>query len=351
MDKKLIPSLNGIRAISILIVIFSHFKILNNFIRNNFYPALILENGALGVNIFFVISGFLITKLLIAEEEKKGQVSLKNFYIRRILRIFPAYYFLLIIYYLLQNFKLIQLSNSSWISALTYSKFLNHSLDVYSEHLWSLSVEEWFYLFWPFIFIYLPRRRLLIALIVIILVPLIRLYGYNHKIYLFEIDGLTLFQRADGLMIGCIIALFYEKSLQLSIKIFKFIKFPKLLLLIFFCFAVFLENLNIKHHLHLGIFLIPLLGSGGTITLLFIGLLILFSINDKTSWWYFFLNSKIMNYLGKLSYSLYLWQQIIIYGSLGFVSNKPYNLFFTFLLANISHYFIERPFLKLKNKF
>jgi len=105
MTKNHIPSLNGLRAISILMVVASHLY------RHNFLPDNVLVrsirlwffNGALGVNVFFIISGFLITGLLIGEKENYGKISLKKFYLRRTIRIFPAYYFLLIVYSALQH--------------------------------------------------------------------------------------------------------------------------------------------------------------------------------------------------------------------------------------------------------
>ena len=159
------------------------------------------------------------------EELKNNKVSLKKFYIRRVLRIFPAYYTLLFIYFLLQHFNVIYLSSASWTTALLYSKFLNHSLDTYSAHLWSLSVEEWFYFFWPFIFVFFPKKRRVFAMFIIIIVPVIRIYAYHHhKISFLDISELTLFHRADTLMIGCLMALYYEKALLISTKIFSFVK-------------------------------------------------------------------------------------------------------------------------------
>jgi peptidoglycan/LPS O-acetylase OafA/YrhL len=346
---KVIPSLNGIRAISILIVIFSHYHILTQSLRR-FYPLQILENGALGVNVFFAISGFLITYLLIEEEKKYGKISLKNFYKRRTLRIFPAYYFLLLVYFILQKNHLIYLSDHSWLSALTYTKYFNHSLDVYSEHLWSLSVEEHFYLFWPFIFVLLPSKRTVFLLFFIIAIPLVRIYAYNHTCKYFEIDSLTIFQRADSLMFGCLLAIHYEKFCFYFDKIFKVVKYPLLLVLLLLSLIIYIDEINTSFHLHLGLLTVPLLGASGTITILIILMLIVYSIN-YTGLWYSFLNSRIMDYIGRLSYSLYLWQQVIIFGSLGFISERPYSLLAIFLMANFSYYFIERPFFSLKNKF
>lgn len=345
---KIIPSLNGLRAISIILVIFSHVGILNDTLHK-FFPLLILESGALGVNVFFAISGYLITKLLLDEEKKYGRVSLTNFYKRRTLRIFPAYYFLLLVYFILQKYQLIFLSNQSWITALTYTKYFNHSADGISEHLWSLSVEEHFYLLWPFAFVFLPSKRSFILIIFIIIVPLIRIYGYSHTIPYFEIDNLTIFQRADSLMAGCLLAIHYDKFCLYTEKIFKAVKFPLLFILLLLVAIICIDEMNKAYGLHLGIITIPFLGQSGTITIAVILMLIIYSIN-YSGWWFTFLNNRVMDYIGRLSYSLYLWQQVIIFGSLGYISKKPYVFLAIFIAANFSYFIIEKPFLSFKNK-
>src|ERR1700710_2420018 len=151
--KNQIPSLGGLRALSILIVLAGHFveagyvTINRNSLLYNFF------DSGFGVNIFFVISGFLITTLLIKEEIANKEISLKKFYIRRIIRIFPAYYFVVLSYFLLEFcFHLIHFSNISWLTTLTFTKYLSPDFDWLSAHFWSLSVEEHFYLIFPLCF-------------------------------------------------------------------------------------------------------------------------------------------------------------------------------------------------------
>ena len=110
------PSIDGLRAISIIMVILNHllsnFKEVSNILFSNIILKSIfriLSDGQLGVNIFFLISGFLITSILL-NEELNSEISIRNFYIRRTLRIFPAYYFLLLVYFILQYFNFIILS-------------------------------------------------------------------------------------------------------------------------------------------------------------------------------------------------------------------------------------------------
>jgi peptidoglycan/LPS O-acetylase OafA/YrhL len=105
MNKLKYPSLNGLRAISIILVLFHHLGINNN-IFQRFSEVdwldnvlILLQDGHLGVNIFFVISGFLITSIMMNEEKNTNTISLKNFYLKRAFRILPAFYFLLIVYF------------------------------------------------------------------------------------------------------------------------------------------------------------------------------------------------------------------------------------------------------------
>jgi peptidoglycan/LPS O-acetylase OafA/YrhL len=320
------------------------------------FPGCIFFNGEVGVNIFFVISGFLITKLLIQEEAINGQISLKNFYIRRICRIFPAYYFLLLVYFVLQLFSILYFTKASWLSSIFYYKYVNGTGgDWESSHFWSLSVEEQFYLIWPFLFAFCRKYRTRFAFVIIVLVMIFRLNAYYKfwHIPLFDLDN-TIFQRADALMIGCIFALYEEK---ISNRLFKFINNPitpfALLFLIAFLIAGFLNSWNINYHLRLGFLLIPLgiaEGRAGLLVNILIVLLVLVSIKSNGAW-FKFLNFKWMNHIGKLSYSLYLWQQMFIADKLGIFNKFPVNIICIFITASFSYYIIEKPFLKLKGAF
>src|SRR5580692_6717505 len=132
-----LPSLYGLRACSIAFVILYHFFRFTYPIDDDILLRIPFLSGRFGVNVFFVISGFLITYLLMKEEDKTGTVSLKDFYIRRVLRIFPAYYFLLLVYFILQELGYIHISHEAWLTALTYTKYLNYLHEYYTSHAWS----------------------------------------------------------------------------------------------------------------------------------------------------------------------------------------------------------------------
>lgn len=347
VPKNYIYSLNGLRAISILLVIISH-VLEQNFADTKSIWKLALLNGGLGVHIFFVLSGFLITTMLLREESKYETVSLKQFYLRRLFRIFPAYYFLLFIYLLLQLNGTIHLSTFSWFTSLSYLKFTNWQLDWPTAHFWSLSIEECFYLFWPFIFKYFKNVRNRVALTIVILVPLIRVL--EAKLDSGGSNELSLFQRGDALMWGCIFAIYQSRLLFFIQNIVKGKKY--LLLLPFFVIIALkvIEMVDGVYNLHFGAFNIPIGGTVGTIAQICIGIIILISISYKNLW-FRFLNTSVMNFIGRISYSLYLWQQIFFYDGLGSLSYFPLNLFIIFVAALFSYHLIEKPFLKVKTKF
>jgi peptidoglycan/LPS O-acetylase OafA/YrhL len=336
---KIIPSLNGLRAISILIVIFSHLIIYSHIVEEqSFWGSMI--NGAFGVNIFFIISGFLITNLLLKEEEQNGKISMKRFYIRRILRIFPVYYSYLIVCGIMQLSGVIHLNNLAWLTSLTYTRlFYTHGME--TAHFWSLSMEEGFYLIWPFVFSISIAFRKKFALTFIILIPLLRILRESHGFSFGNLSG-------DSIMWGCVFAI-YQKEIMSTLN--KFAKKSALYLLLPFAWLFLL--IFIKDYLNNSS---PLIYSGfisptSTISDICIGLIIFISIQFSNNYWFKLLNLRVMNKLGILSYSIYVWQQLFFSSHIGFLSQFPINIIFILVAATISYYFIESPFIALKSRF
>lgn len=346
------PSINGLRGISILLVIIHHLnerdhifkmfkdiKILEPFIS-------FLEDGHLGVNVFFVISGFLITSLLLIEESSSKKISLKNFFIRRTIRIFPAYYFLLLVYFILQFLNIINISKSSWITSLTYTKYFNWQLDWFTSHAWSLSIEEHFYILWPLLFMLGKKQRKFTALLIVFLVPIIRFYTYYNPIS--WVNDLTIFTRVDSIVIGCLFALYKDRILALVslkwkmvfwvslISLFLLRYFPVFSDYVFLGSSIIYKGLGLTH---------------GTIANLLIALIMMYAVFGPQKTFYKLLNSHFFNYLGIISYSLYLWQQLFISRIDNWIFIFPQNLVFIFGMGIFSYYIIEKPFLKFKNRF
>ena len=149
-----LPSLDGLRAVSILLVLGWH---LNDRNRIPGFGYVTYYYGTLGVQIFFVISGFLISWLLLADEAAAGSVSLRSFYARRALRILPVQFAYLAVLALLTLTTALRWSGCEVATALTYTKDI--ACQTWADaHLWSLSVEEQFYLIWPVVLILVCLR-------------------------------------------------------------------------------------------------------------------------------------------------------------------------------------------------
>ncbi|RZK04904.1 MAG: acyltransferase [Flavobacterium sp.] len=334
---KTIPSLNGIRAICIVLVIGSHAHHASNFplgvdtIWNYFF------NGALGVTVFFVLSGFLITYLLLKEEEENHGVSLPNFYFRRAIRIFPVYYFLLFTYFLFHLAGIIHIPLSHWLTSLTYTKNFGYGSWI-DGHLWSLAVEEQFYLVWPLIFKFASRRnRELFAFAIVFISPVFRAISYKYLGSGFTM--MSFFTNMDCLMIGCLSAIFLPRIMN-SFNRYKQnqIRLIAMLLIV----AVWYLQINFI----VGFLTVPF---GRTLTSLCAAALIVSFGFFKYGIGYKFLNLKFINYLGILSYSIYIWQQMFFSDALGIFSKLPYNYLFIFVVAMTSYHFVEKPILKLRS--
>jgi peptidoglycan/LPS O-acetylase OafA/YrhL len=212
-----IPSLDGLRAVSIGLVLALHTLQRYNVKHPMSRIWYGIFDGGTGVLIFFVISGFLITTLLLQEQQKRGSISLRGFYFRRALRILPPLYLYVVVLLLLGLAGRLVVTKIDIYSALFF--FHNYAAGaMFSlEHFWSLSIEEQFYLIWPFVLIWCLRRpgeegkrkAARVALAVVVLSPILRvvsfahsphIWGYLHNPYSFHVH-------ADSLMFGCLIAL------------------------------------------------------------------------------------------------------------------------------------------------
>jgi len=310
--------------------------------------------GQLGVNVFFIVSGFLITVLMLEEETLNGNVNLKKFYARRAFRIFPAFYFLLLTYFLLQLAGILHFHINSWITSLTYTKYfpIRNGTEWESDHLWSLSVEEHFYLLWPFIFRFLKPYRVKIAWLIILIIPIVRGINFWNGGEALNAEG-TIFHRADALMMGCLLAIYRKRVLD---WVFRIVEKNKLMIFLpaagLFLTVVVLKLVSLRLHSPVEGAVIRASGrSTGTFTCIFECLAIVVSISFTNNMWYQFLNSGVMSYIGKLSYSLYLWQQIFFSHQVGLLSHFPINIFCIFAAAIVSYNLVEKPFLRIKSKF
>jgi peptidoglycan/LPS O-acetylase OafA/YrhL len=329
-----IPGLDGLRAISILIVLCAHSM------GTPHMPAIPNTEvfGDLGVRTFFVISGFLITTLLRAEYEKTGRISLRDFYIRRVYRIFPAFYVYLAVILVLAAIGWITVPTQDAVFAATYTMNFHAQRAWWLGHLWSLAVEEQFYLLWPLVMAVLrPQRALWFAVGGIAAAPVLRVLAW---IVWPDIRPLT--DQAfpfvfDALATGCVLALARERleSSPLYVTWLDSSTFWLLPMACIVALAVPRAGFN--------------LAFGVTLGNIGIAMAIHRCVRHPTKWVGRVLEARPFVYVGALSYSLYLWQQPFVnrHGD-SIVNSFPLHLACAFSVAMLSYYFVEQPVLALR---
>lgn len=345
---KTIPSLNGWRAIAVTLVILGHLKLTqpNNSIIYKILDFLI--DPGFGVRIFFVLSGFLITTLLIKEKHKTGKINIRNFFIRRFLRIAPVLWLYLIVIAILNQLFRFNLTLLHFLGPLLYVNNFNFFPGIWLVgHTWSLAVEEQFYLIWPFLFKY-AKNILYIGLFFILITPIIIIVTY-FKPQSSTILLAPFFKPAAAIFTGAVLAFIWSKNFY-QININKYLKRFAFYLLILMALLISI----LRHYFIFGTVLSP---GGDTLLNPIICYLIVFSIlTERHTPVYKILNHPMVIKIGILSYSIYIWQQLFIIPK-GMFSNWgqyfafPVNILVIAIVAWLSHHYFEQPFLKLKYKF
>lgn len=335
LDRGRIPSLDGLRGIAILFVLLAHGSQTHGF-PVPFVSHFALVFGSVGVETFFVLSGFLITTLMERERQKKGSLDLRGFYWRRSLRIAPAYLCYLLVVAGLQGLGIAHLRPKEWIAALTYTVNWISAPSWEIGHVWSLSIEEHFYLLWPVAFVLLPEQgktRLLAGcLISCLTLRMIVLIWFPEWTKLAEICTLT---RLDSIAVGCLIAL-KGQTPDWRIRLDRVSRYwPLFTLILSAALGGSLLSTKIHH------------GLTYSLTSLCLGVLLWTAVRFNPVW----LNSQILSVIGTGSYSLYLWQQLFLNPKLNsWWTAFPANLFLTCLTAWVSYRFVELPCLILKER-
>jgi peptidoglycan/LPS O-acetylase OafA/YrhL len=337
------PEIDGLRGISVLLVIFYHFEY-------KIFNKVIFTGGYIGVDIFFIISGYLITLIILNEKKYSDCFSFKNFYLRRARRILPAFFFfiisaLLLGYFFLLTESFIDLGNSG-LSSLTFlSNFYYYltQIEYYTAptylrpllHTWSLSVEFQFYIFFPIIFVITVKIFNRFKIFVLIAGFLFSLFLSNylvktHNLINFYMLPPRIFEFLTGSIAAVIVV---DKSIKINQKILNFLSIIGVVLI--FLMSVILDNKT----LHPSIISLPLVV--GTFFLI---------INTEKNYINDLLSKKIINYLGKISFSLYLAHFLLIAFYMNAYNQYPdniqklYILILTLLVGHFSYLYIEQPF-------
>lgn len=343
----IIPSLDGIRAVAVLIVFLSHAGF------DTIVP------GGLGVTIFFFLSGYLITTLMRLELERTGRVNLRHFYVRRLLRIWPSFYLVLIIGAALTSLNVIQgkIDLSAFLAQLLH--FANYQQIFWGGNVtpgsgvfWSLAVEEHFYLFFPLIYLAISNRRsaksafsILMALCLIFLgwrLCLIWLLDSSHYHTFYSSDT-----RFDSLLFGCGLAIYknpvIDTSEQPGEKQLKYFFLPIGIALLIFTLLYRAESFRETFRYTIqGVALYP----------------IFIAAINYPNWWPFrLLNSMAARFVGVLSYSLYLVHHTVIIVAFQYLHDyaMPIKvlvaLFVSLLFAYAIYVFVEAPLVRFRKKF
>ncbi len=346
-----IPTLDGWRAIAVFAVIACHDRLHR---IGPISDSILRSYGYLGVDLFFAISGILICTRLLEEEDAHGKISLRGFYIRRFFRIVPPAFAFLIVLGGLRYLHIIRLGVASWFCSLLFvnnyymAAVRNTDLTLYTNHLWSLAVEEHFYLLLPAI-LFLFRRRRTEALAVLTALSFIYSIGVfaHHAWWEAMGNGWSRFRtdmRIHALLFPALVAILLRRP---KFRRFCFLAISPLVVIVFqlILFEVF-----------------PAIGLPSLFLLIIpcgFPFLIVGTIVHPTSLFSRVLESAPMRYLGRLSYGIYLWQQIFLTDQhedlrakwpLGPLQSSSWSLLLILLAAMASYYLLERPMIRIGHR-
>ena len=356
------PNLNGLRFIAAFFVIINHVEQLKVFYKiGNLQVSTFAGNiGKLGVMLFFVLSGFLITYLLLLEEQKFDKIHIKKFYVRRFLRIVPLYLLLiLVVFFVIQKFSFWEIpqmknpiENNFSIILLLHLFFIpNLATAIYGfipyiAQAWSIGTEEQSYLIWPILLKKFKNNRLILMMSIIgfyIIIKIILLKQLALPIPYREIlSKFWTHFNIDSIAIGSVFAILLFKKHHflkyvLNNKVFYSVAIITILFLAFAVRVPFFQYL--MYSILFGILIINLAANK--------------KLSNVLEW-------KTLNYLGRISYGIYMYHFIVLIAVL-IVASKykietnwiiyPLVLIGTITISSLSYHYFETPFLKLKSKF
>jgi peptidoglycan/LPS O-acetylase OafA/YrhL len=348
---KKIDTLDGLRGYAALLVLWAHFPIMGSLSKYSHVISSYTFAGYIGVDVFFALSGFLITRILLKEKES-NDLSFKRFYLKRCLRIFPIYYLSILLVGLI-----ISWNELLWVATyLSNYYFSFHSDPNAMRHTWSLCVEEHFYLFWPLIIYLVPIQQS--KKIILICIPFLVLLGVWITVFFFDsITSDNLLYRASHIRIltlafGSGLAYFEKDILNFSPK-----KTWLFVAMLFFVFIIcrFHYKTELLKNFNTSLVKLFTLSLFSTILVLII---IKMDTNFLSKLKILFTN-RLIKFIGKISYGIYLYH-FPIYFLFGYtiddyqiessVSEALMVISLCLIVPTVSFYLIEKPLLSLKEK-
>lgn len=356
------PAFDGFRGIGVLVVIFSHFP---DVLDSAIYSAVWKVNlgskvGYVMLDIFFAMSGFFITRLLLREREATGRISFKNFYTRRALRIFPVYYLTVVVCFFVFEFQW-----TDTLSLLSYTFNFYHPFHLAPhplEHTWSLSVEEQFYFFWPLIILLVPPR--LIEMVTGRLIPILAIasgfalawtIGARDNALSGDLVYMSISTRMLSLSLGGWIAVREFQNRPIA-------GLPCLLLAIAALVLLVLDRVARESGVvtNQGVYWTIALAAYGMISVSFVATMV-FDRGIFQRWLTAVLSLSILRSLGNVSYALYVFHLPVLFamglndgaltGNRVTVAQSAMAFFVMMTLAIASYFVIERPLQSIKQKF
>ena len=346
LGQKKLPSLDGLRALAVLLVICHHLNV-------PYSP------DGRGVLTFFVLSGFLITWMMLKESETTGNVSIRNFYVRRVLRIFPGFYVFLILAFAAQWKTEGGMSGTilgDYLSAFTYTSNYRFALMPHIKHAcwhtWALAMEEQFYLLWPCFFVAFQKdlrklTHLLIAAIVLVDVYRVVLF---FKFHVNENWLERAFDtRVDHILIGCLLAVLMKRGALL--RFWNFVTARTWISLVSVALIVLSIAMDFRLHLPykfaVGFVVDPLLTAILLVQVIVLG----------NTWLWGWLNWRVVRYLGQVSYGMFLYHMMAnrlvlnVFGRHSLWIHVPVVTACAAVLGACSFHLVEKRFLRLKSRF
>ena len=343
-DKLYLPGLNGIRAVAALTVLFDHMW--TPFGNWGVSPSWHIPWPSGPVTTFFVISGFLITYLLMNEIGKTDDVSIPKFYMRRILRIWPLYYVYLALALLAVWLFRDEINNAAWFYAF-FSGNISHALGIGIIplfHFWSLGVEEQYYLWYPWMVKYNKKRVLTFVSVLLVCWFGAKLVAYFFlgKGLMYRILGVTQF---DCMMLGAIGAIMYYRKTEWFVKLCSSRFVAIVAWILFFTSGLYANYIPspIRNEY-----------------IAFVSLFVIMSGLLRKP----LLENRVMNYLGQISYGIYVIHPLLLYiltrliHTAEFMQNDVASVVIfvaitalTIGIASLSYKYFEMPFLRMKGKF
>jgi len=357
-------NLNGLRFIAALMVLICHIELFKKYFHLNNFRENTRFLGFLGVDLFFVLSGFLITFLLIKEKEFFGKINFKNFYLRRILRIWPLYYLIVLLsLFVLPNFNVFFINGDffrfeSKIETvkiiLLFILILPNVLYLikpvtFSAQTWSIGVEEQFYLIWPLFVQKFKNFKILFILIILvywIVYWLLKCNLFDNINYIELIRSFYTLFKMDVLSVGALGAVLYNEKNKICVFINSNYVFIISIIILCLMYLILPNEIKFLRIFYAFLFLI----------------LILNLISNQHLKNLF--ENKIFNHLGKISYGIYMYHQILIvlvinivlkcFKNIGLLENiiiYSFSIILTLLFSHFSYVYFETPLLNFKNKF